>query len=50
MMPDLGPYAVPVISAYVAAIVLIIGLVVWTARQSAQARRALEDAERKVRK
>ncbi len=45
MMPDLGRYAVAVLSAYGVTIVLIAGLVVWTLLQDARVRRALREVE-----
>lgn len=50
MIPDLGKYATDVLSAYAIALVLLIGLVALSLRQSAKARKALNDAERKSRK
>lgn len=50
MIPDLGKYASDVLSAYVIALLLLGGLVVISLRQSAKARKTLEDAERKTRK
>lgn len=48
MIPDLGKYAVDVLSAYAIALILLIGLVVVSLRQSAKARAALEDAEKQA--
>ena len=45
MMPDLGPYAGPVIWAYVASIELILVLVLASWRRAVRIRRALEKAE-----
>lgn len=45
MMPDLGTYAVPVVSAYVASLALIAGLCVATWMASRRARAVLADAE-----
>jgi heme exporter protein D len=47
MMPDLGKYAGTVLSAYTAAIVLLVALVVLTLWQGARMKRALEDVERR---
>lgn len=44
-MPDLGPYAVPVLSAYGATLVLIGGLIAWTLVRDARVRRALREIE-----
>ncbi|GHE03411.1 hypothetical protein GCM10008024_26620 [Allgaiera indica] len=44
-MPDLGKYAVTVLSAYGAAITLIVALVVWTLWRGARMRRLLREAE-----
>ncbi|THH39177.1 heme exporter protein CcmD [Aliishimia ponticola] len=44
-MPDLGKYAVTVLSAYGASIVLLIGLVLISLRAGRKARRALEAVE-----
>ncbi len=45
MIPDLGKYAITVLSAYGASLALLIGLVVLTWRASAKARARLEEAE-----
>lgn len=45
MIPDLGKYATDVLSAYAIAILLLVALVAVSLRQSAKARKALEDAE-----
>ena len=45
MMPDLGKYAVEVLSAYAASLVLLMALVVMTLRRGRAARAALQDAE-----
>ena len=47
MIPDLGKYAVDVLSAYVIALVLLFALVSLSLRQSAKARNDLERAEKK---
>ena len=44
-MPDLGKYAVEVLSAYAVSLTLIGLLVVWTLIQGARMRRALQDYE-----
>lgn len=46
MIPDLGKYAVDVLSAYVIALVLLFALVCLSLRQSAKARTDLEHAEK----
>lgn len=48
MMPDLGKYAVSVLSAYGVSLGLILGLVIFTLWRSARMRRALEAQERKA--
>ncbi len=48
MIPDLGKYAADVLSAYAIALILLIALVVFSLRQSAKARAALEDAEKQT--
>lgn len=45
MMPDLGKYTVAVLSAYGGTLLLLAGLVGWSWRQGAKARRALDEAE-----
>lgn len=45
MMPDLGKYAVEVLLAYAVTIALVLGLVVVSWRQSAKARKQLEQLE-----
>ena len=45
MMPELGKYAGPVLIAYGATLMLLIGLVIGSIRGNARARRALRDAE-----
>jgi heme exporter protein D len=45
MMPDLGKYAVEVLSAYAASLVLIAGIVALSLRRSARIRRELKDIE-----
>lgn len=49
MIPELGKYAVPVLSAYAASLVLIIGLCLATWISARRARAALEDAEARAR-
>jgi len=44
-MPDLGKYAVDVLSAYAATIVLLLGLIFLTWTRSRRIRRQLEAAE-----
>lgn len=46
-MPDLGPYALWVLSAYGAALGLIAALVGWTLWRGAQVARALRAVERR---
>ena len=48
MMPDLGKYAVEVLSAYAASLLLLVGLVVLTLRKGRTARAALEEVEKEV--
>ena len=48
MMPDLGKYAVTVLSAYGISLALIAGLIVLSLVQSRRARRQLENAKRRV--
>jgi heme exporter protein D len=45
MIPDLGKYAVTVLSAYGASIVLLVVLVVLSLWRSARVRRRLDEAE-----
>ena len=44
-MPDLGKYAIPVLSAYAAAILLLLGLVALTLWQGARMKRRLAEVE-----
>jgi heme exporter protein D len=44
-MPDLGPYAVEVLTAYAASLVLIAGLVALSLLRAARMRRRLDEAE-----
>ena len=46
MIPDLGKYAVDVLSAYLVALVLLFALVALSLRQSTKARTALKCAEK----
>lgn len=45
MMPDLGKYAAPVLSAYGVSLVLLLLLVVFVVRRSRKARQDLEKVE-----
>jgi len=45
MMPDLGKYAVTVLSAYGASFLLLVGLVAWSLWQAARVKRVLDEAE-----
>ena len=45
MMPELGKYAVEVLSAYAASLVLLVGLLLVTLHRGRAARRALEETE-----
>lgn len=47
MMPDLGKYAVTVLGAYAAAILLLLALVGVTLWQGARMKRALDVVERR---
>jgi heme exporter protein D len=47
MMPDLGNYAVAVLSAYGITLVLIAGLVIWTLVRGARVRDALRSVEQR---
>ena len=49
MIPELGKYAVPVLSAYAASLVLIVGLCVASFLAARRAKRALEQAEARAR-
>lgn len=44
-MPDLGPYAAEVLTAYAASFALIVALVALSLARAARMRRRLEDAE-----
>lgn len=44
-MPDLGKYAVDVLSAYAVSVALIVGLVVLSLYQAGRMRRAFEQRE-----
>ncbi len=48
MMPDLGKYAVEVLSAYAASLLLLVVLVVMSLRRGRAARAALRQIEREV--
>lgn len=48
MMPDLGKYAVEVLSAYAASLILLAGLVVLTLRRGRAARAVLKEAEKEA--
>lgn len=45
MMPDLGKYAVEVVSAYVVSLVLIVALAGWYWARGRNVRRQLQDVE-----
>ena len=45
MMPDLGRYAVEVLSAYAVSIALLAGIVVLSVARARRVRRELEEAE-----
>lgn len=45
MMPDLGKYALTVLSAYGASFVLLVGFVALTLWQGRRVKRALDEAE-----
>jgi len=47
-MPDLGKYAVEVLSAYAASLALLVGLVLLTLRKGRAARAALENVEKET--
>ncbi len=49
-MPDLGKYAVTVLSAYGATIVLLAGLVALSLWRGAKVRRALDQQEARMRR
>ena len=44
-MPDLGKYAVQILSSYAATMVLMGGLVLWSFWRAARVKRALAEAE-----
>lgn len=48
MVPELGKYAVEVLSAYGVSLVLLAGLLLLTLRRGRRARAALEQVEREV--
>nr|WP_156874987.1 heme exporter protein CcmD [Sulfitobacter alexandrii] len=47
-MPDLGKYAVEVLSAYAVSLLLLLVLVLWTLRRGRAARATLDAAERET--
>ena len=49
MMPDLGAYAFEVLSAYAVSILLLIGIVVASVIRAGRVKRALAEAEARVR-
>lgn len=49
-MPELGKYAVEVLSAYAASLVLLALLIVLTLRRGRAARAALKEAEQETRR
>jgi len=48
MMPDLGKYALYVLTAYGASVLLLLGLVVLTWARGARIKRQLAEAEREA--
>lgn len=48
MVPDLGKYAGPVLSAYVVSILLILGLVALSLLRARRVRQALAEQERRA--
>ena len=48
MMPELGKYAVAVLSAYGAGVGLLVAIVALTLWQGARMRRALDEVERRA--
>ena len=48
MTPDLGKYAVEVLSAYAVSLLLLAGLIVVTLRRGRAARAALNEVEQEV--
>ena len=50
MMPDLGKYAVEVLSAYAASLVLLVALLLLSVRRGRAARAALKEIEAEVKK
>ncbi|MBC7156697.1 MAG: heme exporter protein CcmD [Rhodobacteraceae bacterium] len=48
MIPELGKYAVPVLSAYGGSLLLLAGLVVLSVRRAARVRAALREIEARV--
>ncbi len=47
MIPDLGKYAIPVLSAYVVGILLILGLTWLSLRRSKRLRKELSELEKR---
>ncbi len=47
MLPDLGNYAIPVLSAYIAMLVLILGIVAISLRSAKKSRETLARLEEK---
>jgi heme exporter protein D len=50
MMPDLGRYAVEVLSAYAVSIVLLVAIVALSVARARRVRRDLDEAEARVRR
>lgn len=50
MLPDLGKYAVTVLSAYGASILLLVGLLVMTVVKGRRVRKQMDVVESKVKK
>lgn len=50
MIPDLGKYAVEVLSAYAASLVLLIALILLTLRRGRAARATLKEIETEVKR
>jgi len=50
MLPDLGKYALPVLSAYASMIVLILGLVLLSLKRAKQSKATLAALEKKIKK
>ncbi len=47
MLPDLGKYAVPVLSAYAAMIILVLGLILLSLRSAKKSKETLARLEEK---